>query len=200
MMRVPRAGTRNSPRLRRAGAQIDIRRGIWYTDMSDFTPDRREGTPVEEREARIRLKAKTVSLIAGDGEDDAGEIEYSTCARLTFDGKVISLSYEESADLGFENSVTTLLFEAARPEMISMVRTGTDTASLIFDPATFRQTCAVNTTGMHIEFVIYTRRAVNTVTLDAPGVIDLDYVIEIHGVKTERNLFRLEVTPGEVKS
>ena len=111
----------------------------------------------------------------------------------------MELSYEESAELGMDNSTTTLLFSSDDPRFINMSRSGGATAGLVFNPEVPRQNCALSAQGLSLEFVIYTRHVSNTVTHEG-GSIELDYLIEFHGCTTERNRFRIDVTPTDKKA
>ena len=145
---------------------------------------------------RVKIAAVTYDLLEDGTDGEANDpIEYTTDGRLTEgeDGRM-ELSYEESAELGMDNSTTTLLFNTSNPRFINMSRSGGSTAGLCFNPDIPRQPCALSTQGLSLEFVINTRRVENTVSHQG-GKIELDYTIEFHACVTERNKFRIDVTP-----
>ena len=145
------------------------------------------------RKARIHIRSLTTDLIFGG---DPEEISYAADAEISFDGRDYTVSYPEPLDTGIGDAVTSLVFSADAPGVIAMNRAGDSMASLVFNSAVRRQPCAVNAAGTGFEFVIYTRRAENGVTLDG-GVIDLDYVLEFRAIKTERNQLHIELTPED---
>jgi len=146
-------------------------------------------------DVRVKIAAVTYDLLDDGTDGEANDpIEYTTDGRLTEEDGRMELSYEESAELGMDDSITTLIFHSSNPKFINMSRSGGSTAGLCFNPDVPRQPCALSTQGLSLEFVINTRRVENTVS-HLGGKIELDYTIEFHGCVTERNQFRIDVTP-----
>lgn len=146
-------------------------------------------------EVRVKISAVTYDLLEDGSDGEANDpIEYTTDGLLKEQDGRMELSYEESAELGMDNSTTTLLFHSSNPGFINMSRSGGSTAGLCFNPDVPRQPCALSTQGLSLEFVINTRHVENTVSHEG-GKIELDYTIEFHGCVTERNRFRIDVTP-----
>ncbi len=123
-------------------------------------------------------------------EDDI--IEYSTDAHVRENGDNIELSYNESSEMGMENTVTTLVFEKSRPNQLSMVRSGDNSAGLVFSDVIKRQPCSYSVAGYTMDFCICTRHIDNRITLSG-GTLELDYTIEMQGVKTQRNRFFIKL-------
>lgn len=120
-------------------------------------------------------------------------IEFTTDGTLSDDGKRIEISYEESNLCGMAGSRTTLLFDKAVPELVTMVRTGTHTSSLVFNAADRRQRCMYDTGIVPpFELCVLTRSIDNSLTYEG-GKLALDYIIEMRGVKTEYNNLLMEV-------
>ena len=150
------------------------------------------GTPV-----RVSIKSQTIDLLKDDAPapEDAGVIEYSTDGRLVLEGGRVRITYDEPTGLGMDDSTTSLIFDRDKPGFINMARSGGVTAGLTFDAEVPRQNCAVNAGVAGLEFCVCTRSVKNCVTPENGGKIELDYLIEFRGVKTERNIFRMKVTP-----
>ena len=162
-------------------------------DNADLGSGGSPGTPV-----RVSIKSQTIDLLKDDAPapEDAGVIEYSTDGRLVLEGGWVRITYDEPTGLGMDDSTTSLIFDRDKPEFINMARSGGVTAGLTFDAEVPRQNCAVNAGVAGLEFCVCTRSVKNCVTPENGGKIELDYLIEFRGVKTERNIFRMKVTPA----
>ncbi len=120
-------------------------------------------------------------------------IEFTTDGMLSDNGMRIELSYEESELCGMAGSRTTLLFDKVLPGLITMVRTGAYSTSLVFNAADRRQRCMYDTGILPpFELCVLTRKIDNRLSFEG-GSLALDYIIEMHGVKTEFNSLLLEV-------
>ncbi|MBQ7161176.1 MAG: DUF1934 domain-containing protein [Clostridia bacterium] len=146
----------------------------------------------------MSIKSQTIDLLKDDAPapEDAGVIEYSTDGRLVLEGGRVRITYDEPTGLGMDDSTTSLIFDRDKPGFINMARSGGVTAGLTFDAEVPRQNCAVNAGVAGLEFCVCTRSVKNCVTPENGGKIELDYLIEFRGVKTERNIFRMKVTPA----
>ncbi len=129
-----------------------------------------------------------------DEEDSIMEIRTQGTLSCTDDGR-IELSYDETELTGMEGSTTTVSFSRENPDVVTMLRWGSVTTTLVFEQGQ-RHICVYETPIMPFEICIYARSVGNTVTMDGGG-ITLDYLIEIHGAKAERTLFSLTVTPTD---
>ena len=147
---------------------------------------------------RVSIRSQTIDLLEPDAPvpEEADVIEYSTDGRLVLEGERVRITYDEPEGLGMGESTTSLIFDREKPELINMSRSGSVTAGLTFDPEVRRQNCAVNAGVAGLEFCVCTRSVKNGVVPGAGGQIELDYLIEFRGVKTERNIFRMNVTPN----
>lgn len=126
-------------------------------------------------------------------DNEPERIEFTTDGTLSDNGKRIELSYEESELCGMAGSRTTLLFDKVSPGLITMVRTGTYSTSLVFNAADRRQRCMYDTGILPpFELCVLTRKIDNCLSFEG-GSLALDYIIEMHGVKTEFNSLLLEV-------
>ncbi|MBE6686914.1 MAG: DUF1934 domain-containing protein [Ruminococcaceae bacterium] len=157
-----------------------------------------------EKRVRVKIYSRitdisaihaTEKILGEEAAIDAAEddiIEYSTDGVITERGDTVELSYEESVDMGMENTRTALVFKKQEPNTLTMARTGENSAGLIFSDTEKRQPCSYNVGGYAFNFCIYTRRIENKITLEG-GTLNLDYVIEVQGVKTQRNRFEIKV-------
>ena len=102
----------------------------------------------------------------------------------------IELIYEESELSGMEGSVTSVGFDRATPGLISMMRSGTVRTALIFEENK-RHICIYRTPFSDFEVCCLALRVENR--LLSEGVIDLDYLIEIHGAQAERCRMTLSI-------
>ena len=146
---------------------------------------------------RVSIRSQTIDLLKTDAPvpEDAGVIEYSTDGRLVQEDGLVRITYDEPGGLGMGDSTTSLIFDRNCPELINMSRCGSVSAGMTFDPKVRRQNCAVNAGVAGLEFCVCTRSVKNGVTPDAGGRIELDYLIEFHGIKAERNIFHMDVKP-----
>lgn len=158
-----------------------------------------------EKKVRVKIRSRISDLamanmaeeyvgaeIASAAADVGDIIEYSTDGVIREKGKNLELSYEECSEMGMDNTVTTLIFPKNEPNELNMVRTGDNTAGLVFSGTNKRQPCSYNVGGYPFEFCIYTRSIDNKVSMKG-GCLELDYVIEMRGVKTQRNRFTIKV-------
>ena len=123
------------------------------------------------------------------GEVAEGEkIEISTDGTLKeVDGR-IELAYDETELTGMEGSRTAISFSPDAPELITMVREGTVSTALVFEPNK-RHHCVYKTPYMPFEVCVRTLKVENK--LDSENRLYIDYIIEIRGAKAERTKFEL---------
>ena len=107
----------------------------------------------------------------------------------------VELVYEESELSGMEGSVTSIGFDRAAPGMISMMRSGVVSTALVFEENK-RHICVYQTPFSEFEVCTIARRVENRLLTD--GVIELDYLIEIHGAQAER--CHMVISAHEVES
>ena len=155
--------------------------------MSDLTNADMMRTVIDDKGVMSVLNAEEII-------DD--KVEFSTNAVLKDNGGKIELVYDELEELGMEKSRTRLIFNKDEPTVVTMLRTGSVSTGMVFDSDKKgrRHMCTYNTGFMPIELCICTRNIDNTLTYDSGGTVYLDYEVEFHGIKTERNRFTIEVT------
>lgn len=157
-----------------------------------------------ENNVKIKIRSVISDLSAFDicadmiGEQNAAEaaedevIELSSDALLRENGDNLELSYKECTDMGMENTTTTLIFPKSAPNELNMVRTGENTAAFVFSDKTKRHSCSYNVAGFPMELCVCTRSIDNRIIMSG-GTLDLDYIIEFHGVRTQRTRFSVKV-------
>ncbi len=125
-------------------------------------------------------------------DDEHMLMELRTQGTLTCEDGRVTLSYDETELTGMEGSTTQVSFSPDAPQIVTMLRSGTVKAALVFEQRV-RHICVYDTPVMPLELCIYARKVENHLTMDG-GNITLDYLVEFHGSDAERTLFTLDVT------
>ncbi len=94
----------------------------------------------------------------------------------------VELVYDEGELSGMEGSVTSVGFDRSTPGLVSMMRTGTVKTALVFEQGK-RHFSIYDTPFSSFQVCVHTLRVDNRLLTD--GVIELDYLIEIHGAQAE---------------
>ena len=89
-----------------------------------------------------------------------------------------------------EGAATCVYFDMTQPEIVTMLRTGTVSTSLVFEKGK-RHHCVYNTPYMPFEVCIKTLDVENDI--DVCGELYLDYVVEIRGARAERTKFFMRI-------
>ena len=160
--------------------RIKIRSELYEVEESLFSnlPD-----PEDEIEEMI-------SEAAMQNEDERDILEINTFGKMTVDGDRVTFSYDETESTGMEGSVTALTYLKSAPDVVSMIREGAVSATLVFEEGK-RHHCIYNTPIMPFEICVRTKKVINR--LDINGSLELDYIIEIRGAKAERTRFYMQV-------
>ena len=106
------------------------------------------------------------------------------------DGERISISYNETEVTGMEGSTTTVTFLKNEPNVVSMIREGAVSATLVFEEEK-RHHCLYKTPFMPFEVCVRTIKVSNA--LLGAGALSLDYIVEIRGAKAERTKFSMQL-------
>ncbi|MBQ4064640.1 MAG: DUF1934 domain-containing protein [Clostridia bacterium] len=120
-------------------------------------------------------------------------MSYTAEGEYRREGRRVTVTYEESPELGF-SCTTSLIFDENDREVLTMIRAGEMNAAFRFDKRDPRQLCTYETPIMPIEFTVNTRTVRNGLE-ETGGVLLLDYYLEMRGVNTERNRLLIEVQP-----
>ena len=117
-------------------------------------------------------------------------LDINTIGSYVDDGERISISYNESEDTGMEGSTTTISFLKSDPTVLSMIREGVVSATLVFENGK-RHHCLYQTPFMPFEVCVRTIKVCNS--LLGIGALTLDYVVEIRGAKADRTKFTMQI-------
>lgn len=125
------------------------------------------------------------------GEDmEQDTIEMTTEGVLRMKDGRVEIVYDESELTGMEGATTCVSFDPDEPALVSMMRGGTVTTALIFEPHR-RHICAYHTPFMPFEICVLAHGVDNRILQD--GVLELDYIIELRGAQAERTRFCMEI-------
>lgn len=117
-------------------------------------------------------------------------LDINTVGSYTDDGERISISYNESEATGMEGSITTVTFLKSEPSIVSMIREGMVSTTLVFESGK-RHHCIYKTPFMPFEICVRTVKVENSIF--GIGMLALDYVVEIRGAKAERTKFSMQI-------
>ena len=167
---------------------------------------------MEKEEVRIKIKSELYeveeSLFSDLPEDDdefvfassdsepaydveeKDILEINTIGTYFSDNGRITVSYDETDASGMEGSVTSLTFLKSNPGIVSLIREGTVSATLVFEEGK-RYHCIYNTPILPFEICVRTKKVVNLISVN--GSLELDYIVEIRGAKAERTKFYMQV-------
>ena len=119
-----------------------------------------------------------------DAEEPAPEkSEFFAVGKLVETEDRVEIVYEESVLTGMDGSLTSIGFAKAEPEVISMVRQGFVDTAMVFE-AGKRHITVYQTPFAEFELSVCALKVSNLLLRE--GVIELDYVTELHGARTER--------------
>ena len=117
-------------------------------------------------------------------------MDINSIGSYTDDGERISISYNETEVTGMEGSTTTVTFLKNEPNVVSMIREGAVSATLVFEEGK-RHHCLYKTPFMPFEVCVRTIKVSNA--LLGAGALSLDYIVEIRGAKAERTKFSMQL-------
>ena len=117
-------------------------------------------------------------------------MDINSIGSYTDDGERISISYNETEVTGMEGSTTTVTFLKSEPNVVSMIREGAVSATLVFEEGK-RHHCLYKTPFMPFEVCVRTIKISNA--LLGAGALSLDYIVEIRGAKAERTKFSMQL-------
>lgn len=124
-----------------------------------------------------------------DGEEDVSELICDCNVFFRQNGGVV-IRYEESELTGMEGCITKLMFSKSKPDFIVMMREGSVHTSLSFE-AGKRHISTYNTPYMPFRLCVNTLRVKNTFIEN--GEIEVEYLIEVRGLSTEKNTMNIKV-------
>ena len=148
-------------------------------------------------DAVLGEEAENILFTEGNGNnsgvsEDTIEMNTEGVWRLR-DGR-FEIAYDESELTGMEGASTIVSFDPAEPELVTMMRGGTVSTALIFEPHR-RHICAYHTPFMPFEICVLAHKVDNHLTQE--GFLELDYVVELRGAQAERTRFRMDIRTME---
>ena len=105
----------------------------------------------------------------------------------------VELVYAESELTGMEGSLTAIGFDRANPGLVSMIRTGPVRTAMTFEQGK-RHICLYNTPFSEFEVCVRTLKVKNRLLEE--NLLELDYLIEIHGAQAEHCKMWISIRPG----
>ena len=105
----------------------------------------------------------------------------------------VELVYAESELTGMQGSLTAIGFDRATPDLVSMIRTGPVRTAMTFEEGK-RHICLYNTPFSEFEVCVRTIKVNNRLLEE--NLLELDYLIEIHGAQAEHCKMTVTVRPG----
>lgn len=143
-------------------------------------PEAEDGTDCEE-DADCGDECEDCDLPEEEGE--AEDIELAMEGKLVVTGERAELVWHESELTGMEGSTTKIGFFLDSPGLVSMLRGGSVNTALVFEEGR-RHICVYNTPFSAFEICVQGLRVDNRLLTE--GTLELDYLIEIRGNRTER--------------
>ena len=102
----------------------------------------------------------------------------------------VELFYDETELCGMEGSHTSISFDKTQPHIITKIRTGMVSATLVFEEGQ-RHHCVYKTPFMPFEVCVRSIKVKNLFL--SGGLIELDYIVEIRGARAERTNLSIRV-------
>lgn len=149
----------------------------------------------EESEEDFSRSAQCVKeQIEADGvsaEVEPAKMEFTTEGTLTVENGRATVCYGETELTGMEGATTQVSFAIDSPGLVTMLRGGGVTTSLVFEQDK-RHVSIYETPFMPFEICILTLKVENL--LIEEGTLNLDYVVEVKGAQAERTRFTMEIS------
>lgn len=121
-------------------------------------------------------------------------VELVTEAVMKSAGGRTELSYDESELSGLEGTETRLVFDAAQPDVVTMMRSGSVGVTMIFCPG-LRHSCRYSNPLIPFDMTLMTHSLDNRLLTD--GILELDYTTELPGSNQARTRLSLSLRETE---
>ena len=138
----------------------------------------------EMAEGMPEIKITEEMLSAAEGD----EMEINTDGTLSYNDGRAEFSYNESEITGMEGSKTVISYAEEDPSIITMIRSGSVSTSLVFEQGK-RHRCVYKTPYMPFEVCVHTLKVDNKLATEKS--LYIDYIIEIRGAKAERTKLQM---------
>ena len=158
-------------------------------------PADEDADEMDEIDEEMLEEAECAAADLDEEDEDAPQ-----SAQMMMEGRLVETSrraelvYHESELTGMEGASTVISFDTDEPSLVTMMRGGTVSTALIFEPHR-RHICAYHTPFMPFEVCVLAHAVDNR--LLGEGVLDLDYIVELRGAQAERTKFRMDIRTME---
>ena len=172
--------------------------------------DYRESLSERISELERRVKEALLSETAEESQEDEALYDDSACGeagepyemvtdgRFRMKGSLCELSYMENDENGMGETRTTLVFSKNRPWILTLTRSGVVRMTLSFEAGRhhigtyhFGAMQRMISDRPNVMIASYARRVENRILED--GTLDLDYIVEVRGMDTQRTVFSLSI-------
>ena len=168
----------------------DIPNPIRYDMAAGFLSAPWEEGPEEAEESEESGESETAEDSAaapGEGEnreeeDAPEETELLTEGMLVSTSTQVEVRYSETEQSGMLGTTTKISFDRENPGLVSLTRRGEVTTVMIFE-AGKRHMCLYSTPFGSLNICVQTLAVQNRIAEE--GSLYLDYLLEIHGLRTE---------------
>ncbi len=130
-----------------------------------------------------------------DAELDGKPVVFETEGVMSLEKGLMKIIYDESAIVGAKSAETVFAFNNDTPSTVSMFKSGSLSAALVFDSVKKRQVCLYNNGPFSFEITVRTDMLINEITYEKGGKMTAEYTVEIKGIPAEVNRISVKVTP-----
>ena len=170
-----------------ADDETDGADGIDLTDEPNGTAG-----PETETETETETENGTEKQTDGEDESEPERSSFFAAGHLVETGDRVEIVYEESVVTGMEGSVTSIGFSRSDPSVVTMFRKGFVNTAFVFEQGV-RHICVYQTPIAEFELCVHALAVRNAVLTD--GILELDYLTELHGARTERTRMTVRIEP-----
>lgn len=163
-------------------------------DDSDDSSDGDEPESGEASEPYLSSPAELadVSEMIGslDKNTEPERSEFFAEGRMVLTDDRVDVVYEETVLTGMEGSVTSIGFARSDPSVVTMLRQGFVNTAFVFEEGK-RHICVYNTPFSSFEICVHALKVQNSLLEN--GTVELDYLSELRGARTERCKMKIVV-------
>lgn len=175
-----------------ADGETDEADGIDLADEPNGTAG-----PGTETETETEAENGTEKQADGEGENEPERSSFFAEGHLVETGDRVEIVYEESVVTGMEGSVTSIGFSRSDPSVVTMFRKGFVNTAFVFEQGV-RHICVYQTPIAEFELCVHALAVRNAVLTD--GILELDYLTELHGARTERTRMTIRIEPPPIRA
>lgn len=167
--------------------RYDMAAGFLSAPWEEGPEEAEEPEESEESEGSGEPETAEDSAAPGEGEnreeeDAPEETELLTEGMLVSTSTQVEVRYSETEQSGMLGTTTKISFDRENPGLVSLTRRGEVTTVMIFE-AGKRHMCLYSTPFGSLNICVQTLAVQNRIAEE--GSLYLDYLLEIHGLRTE---------------